>query len=485
MSQTATLAPADAFALAMTPMRERRWADAEALWRVFREQYKGHPAPWFQGATSLLRQAKYAQAQELLEYSRLHFAQHAGSWLISAECARLQGHLSQEAEFLAQGRELHGSHWELFMRSADLELRLGQLAQAEVFNSQARRMVTGRVEPWAQYAEIAEKKGDWVEAQQRWEEVIHEHPTFTHGYNQIALAHKQMGNLADARRYRLAAQYGPDLLVVPSANQQVTSKVKRETGGLAHFLQLVNTKAVLNLKSESARTYLNYAWVIIEPLLHLIIYYFLFGRLLNAGVENYGLFLLCGLVPWMWFSKAISTGATSIIAGQGLMLNSNVTPEFFPLVSVLQATYKQLPALLLLLLLGVITDEKSLSWSLVYLPLIIVVQFLLTVTLGMLVAAIIPFARDLANLIGTGLTLLMFLSGVIYNYQALPGTVGQWVQYNPLTPLIAAYRDVILQGNAPNMFNLGYVAVFACVVGVLNFFIYKKQRRNFVRRGMA
>lgn len=485
MSQKETLAPAEAFALAMKPMREARWADAAALWRVFREQYAVHLAPWLQGAISLMRQGQFTQADELLAYTRAHFAKQPGSWLVSAESARLQGNLILEARHLAQGREVLGDHWELFSHSAALELRLGNIEQAEVFNAKARELNSERIEPSIQFAEIAEKKGDWEQARQRWQNVIERRPDFTRGYHQIANAFKQMGNLAQARRYRLAAQYGADLLQVPVAGDPDTANKGKDKSHLKHFLQLVNTKAILNLKSESARTYLTHAWVIIEPLLHLIIYYFLFGRLLNAGVENYGLFLLTGLVPWMWFNKAVATSATSIIAGQSLMLNSNVRPEFFPLVSIVQSTYKQLPALLLLLLLGLVTDEKSMSLSMLYLPLIIAIQFLLTVTLGMLVAAIIPFVRDLANLIGTGMTLLMFMSGVIYNYQSLPGSIGHWLQYNPLTQLIAAYRDVILQGNAPNFLGLGYVALCVAGIGLLNALIYTKQRRNFVRRGMA
>ncbi|MQT92206.1 ABC transporter permease [Pseudomonas helleri] len=485
MTQTEMLTPAEAFALAMKPMREGAWADAAALWRVFREQYKGHPAPWLQGAISHMRQGQYIHADELLDHARKYFAQHANTWLLSAESARLQGSSAYEELYLIKGREALGSHWELFSHSAAFELRLGRIQQAEAFNAKARELTTERIEPWVQFAEIAEKQGDWEQAKQRWQAVIDQRPEYIRAYSQIANAFKQLGSPVEARRYRLAAQYGPDLLQVPVLAAHADAALQKDKSRLKHFLQLVNTKAVLNLKSESSRTHLNYAWVILEPLLHLIIYYVLFGRLLNAGVENYGLFLLSGLVPWMWFNKAVCTSATSIIGGQSLMVNSNVRPEFFPLVSIVQSTYKQLPALLLLLILGLLTDENSISWSLLYLPLIIAVQFLLTVSIGMLIAAIIPFARDLANLIGTGMTLLMFMSGVIYNFQALPGSIGEWLQYNPLIQLIAAYRDVILHGSIPDFIGLGYVAVFTAGIGLLNMLIYSKQRRNFVRRGMA
>lgn len=484
MLNTEFLSPAAAFELALKPMREGRWLEASALWRLYRDQYKGHPAPWTQGAISLMRQGDMAAAGDLLVCARDHYAQHADTWLISAEWARLQHDTDRERDHLAQGRVNCPNHWALLCKSADLELKLGNINSAEDFNRLARQHANGRIEPQLQFAELAEKSEDWQQAEQRWLQVIANKPEFMRAYTQLAVAYKQQGKTVEAKRYRLAAQYGLELLA-PQVQLAQPIAAREGQHGLLHFIQLVNTKALLSLKSETSRTHLNYAWVVIEPLLHLVIYYFLFGQLLNAGVENYGLFLLCGLVPWMWFAKAISTCATSILGGQALMLNSNIAPVFFPLVSIVQSTFKQLPALLFLLALGMTTDVKTISWSLLWLPSIVLVQLLLTIALGLLLAAIIPFLRDLANLVSTGLTLLMFLSGVIFDYRSMPGRIGQWLEYNPLVVVIGAYRDVIMEGRSPDIVGLGYVALVSVVLLAVNYFVYKHHRRNFVRRGMS
>lgn len=484
MLKTEPLAPAAAFELALQPMREGRWLEASALWRLYREQYKGHPAPWTQGAISLMRQGDMTAAEGLLVYARDHYGHHADTWLISAEWARLQQETDQERDYLAQGRVSCPNHWAILCKSADIEIKLGNINSAEELNRIARECANGRIEPQLQYAELAEKSKNWPQAQQRWLQVIETNPTYSRGYTQLALAYKQQGNIVEARRYRLAAQYGLELLKQqPELDSPITAR--KGVHGVLHFIQLVNTKALLNLKAETSRTHLNYAWVVIEPLLHLVIYYFLFGQLLNAGVENYGLFLLCGLVPWMWFSKAISTAANSIIGGQALMLNSNIAPVFFPLVSIVQATFKQLPALLCLLALGMATDIKTISWNLLWLPGILLVQLLLTLALGLLLAAVIPFLRDLANLVSTGLTLLMFLSGVIFDYHSMPDRIGLWLDYNPLAVVISAYRDVIMEGLSPNISGLGYVALVSAALLTVNYVFYRHHRRNFVRRGMS
>jgi lipopolysaccharide transport system permease protein len=481
MSNRELTSPPAAFELAMKSMREKRWAESTALWRTFRDQYKGHPAPWLQGAISQMRQGDLLSSGELLAKSRLLFARHAGTWLTSAEWARQSRDPKQESAFLAEGRTNCPKHWELLCRSAELELKLGNIDAAEAYNQQAREHAKGRIEPWIQFAELAEKLEDWPQAEFRWKLVIKLKPDLARAYSQVGVACKQQGKTGDARRYRLAAQYGADLLV--DAKHSPTVK-RMGPGGLLHFMQLVATKALLNLKSDSARTHLNYAWVIIEPLLHLVIYYFLFGQILHRGAENYGLFLLCGLVPWMWFAKAISTSATSVIGGQSLMLNTNISPAFFPLVNILQSTFKQLPALLCLLGLGLLAELHAISWNVVWLPLILLVQLLLTLALGLLLAAIIPFLRDLANLTNTALTLLMFLSGVIYDYRNIPGSIGQWLQYNPLAWLIASYRKIILDGMPPNFPELGYIALVSAALLMVNYVIYTRLRRNFVRQGM-
>ena len=78
------------------------------------------------------------------------------------------------------------------------------------------------------------------------------------------------------------------------------------------------------------------------------VYYLVFGLLLQRGGENYPVFLLTGLIPWMWFMKAVNGSSNSIIAGQNLMLQVGLPSIVFPLVSLLQATLKQIPVFILL-----------------------------------------------------------------------------------------------------------------------------------------
>ena len=82
----------------------------------------------------------------------------------------------------------------------------------------------------------------------------------------------------------------------------------------------------------------------------MVVYYLVFGLLLNRGGENFPVFLLTGLVPWMWFSKAVSGSSNSILAGQNLMLQVGLPSVVFPLTTFVQSILKQIPVYILLIL---------------------------------------------------------------------------------------------------------------------------------------
>jgi len=228
------------------------------------------------------------------------------------------------------------------------------------------------------------------------------------------------------------------------------------------------------------RNYLSYGWWILEPLLHMVVYYLVFGLLLQRGGEDYPVFLLTGLIPWMWFMKAVSDSSNSIIAGQNLMLQVGLPSVVFPLVSLLQATIKQIPVFILLfglLWLQAFTPEAY-WWALI--P-VIAVQALLTIAFACIVAAVIPFIRDLSYLVPTGLMFLMFLSGIFYNYKMISPEWQNLFLLNPMAFLLKCYREIFISGILPNMQVLawwGFGSAAACTVLI---FAFKRLRYIYPR----
>ena len=247
-----------------------------------------------------------------------------------------------------------------------------------------------------------------------------------------------------------------------------------------HLIELVWTKALLNLRAEVHHNYLSYLWWIIEPLMHMVVYYFVFGFLLQSGEENYSSFLLTGLIPWLWVSKCISTSSNSIVVGKTIMLNVGVQPIFFPMVKVLQSTLKEIPVFcLLIVFLWIQGYTPGIHW-LALIPLFLLQAFLI-ISISCATAAIIPFIRDVVYLVPTGLTFLLFVSGIFYSYNTIPEKWQGLFLSNPIAFILKCYREIFLDGTWPDVTTL-CVWLGICVVAFgLVLLIYKHLRYTFPR----
>jgi lipopolysaccharide transport system permease protein len=243
--------------------------------------------------------------------------------------------------------------------------------------------------------------------------------------------------------------------------------------GIKRTSELIWVKAVLNLRSEASVNYLSYAWWIIEPLLHMTVYYLVFSYLLRRGQDNYVVFLLTGLIPWLWFAKSISHAMWSILQGKQLMNQLHVPKFFFPLTFVVQDAIKQFFVFALFIgfvfLYGI---EPTLNWLYVF-P-IIFIQLLLISGCSLLSALILPFIRDMSFIIPTALQFLMFCSGIFFSHRDIPEPVQFYFFMNPMAVIIAAVRGVLIENRPPDWGMLCYVALLSvAIIGVAGF-LYQK-----------
>jgi len=243
--------------------------------------------------------------------------------------------------------------------------------------------------------------------------------------------------------------------------------------GLRKTIELIWGKASLTLRSEASVNYLGYAWWVIEPLLHMVVYYVVFSLLLARGGDNYVAFLLTGLIPWLWFSKSISHAQGSIIGGKELMNQLYVPKLFFPLTKLTQDAVKQSVVFALLLaFLLVYGIDASVTW--LWLVPIILLQLLFTTGCALLAAILVPFVRDMAFVIPTGLQFMMFCSGIFFNPMDISPHLQFWFFLNPMAILLQDYRDVLINNQLPDLQQNLYVLVISLVLISVSAFLYKK-----------
>ena len=258
-----------------------------------------------------------------------------------------------------------------------------------------------------------------------------------------------------------------------NSDTQVFQEIKR-------FWQLVIIKIRFNLRSEATQSYLSYAWWILEPLLQMCVYYIVFDIFLHRGGENFIAFLLCGIIPFLWFSRSVNNSSRSIAQGKGLISQTYLPKPFFPLVVIGQDLVKQ--QVVFLLLFGFLLYfgyMPSVEW--LWLIPIVITQLMLITAVAFLVSFIVPFARDIQYLINAGL-MMMFGSGVFYSYEnVLLPEHREIFLMNPMANLIVSYRSVLMDGTTPRVESLIVIASVSLIFIFLMSMAMKRYNNTLTR----
>lgn len=271
-----------------------------------------------------------------------------------------------------------------------------------------------------------------------------------------------------------------DVLDAQSPRSGVRLLRPRQHRSIIDFIDLVWTKARFNLKSEANRNYLSYAWWIIEPVAYMMVFYLVFGVLMQRGGPGFIAYLLTGLIPFQWFAKTVNQTANSIIAGRGLMNKVRIFPLFFPLVGIVQNLGKQFFLFIVLFVFLVLYGISPTIHWLAIVP-IIVVQILVISMVSCCIAMLIPFVRDLINLVPTGVQFVMFSSGVFFKPEKIPEEWRDLFFINPMANLLHQYRLVFLESSWPDWSALFYLAIATLILLSITLYFYKLYEGRFAR----
>jgi ABC-type polysaccharide/polyol phosphate export permease len=228
------------------------------------------------------------------------------------------------------------------------------------------------------------------------------------------------------------------------------------------FEQLVRRE----LRQKYQGSVLGIAWYVINPLVLMASYWFLFGVVLKLfDYEHYPLFLLTGLVVWLFFSQCLTQAATSLLDQGSLIRKARFPRETIPaaVVAVQLVTF-----LVVLVLLAIVTVaiRGTLDVALLLLPVLLVCLAAFALGLALAVAVLHAFYRDVAPILGAALLPWFFLSPIFFEVGRLTeresaAFVLEWV--NPVAPFIIGVRDVLYWGEVPSGAVLVYVVAAAAI----------------------
>jgi lipopolysaccharide transport system permease protein len=222
-------------------------------------------------------------------------------------------------------------------------------------------------------------------------------------------------------------------------------------------------------------------WSFVNPLLLLLIYSFVFNVVLPGAhppeLEPFALFLFCGILPWTWFSSSLLESANVLIAGGNLIKKVLFPAEVLPIVVVLAGLVHFCLGLPILAAFLIYYRVPLWPTDILWFPLIVGVQLVLTVGLALLVSALTVHFRDVRDLLANLLTLWFFATPIIYPLTQAPERVRRLLNLNPFTQLAVAYQEVLFRpGPFTQVTRLLAAAVASLLIFLFGYFVFDRLR---------
>jgi ABC-type polysaccharide/polyol phosphate export permease len=244
---------------------------------------------------------------------------------------------------------------------------------------------------------------------------------------------------------------------------------------LLRYRSLIGSLVTRELKARYRGSLLGFLWTFLNPLLLLGVYALVFNVYLRIQMEHYAGFMFVGLLPWIWFASALQEGSVSITAGGSLVTKVLFPSQVLPWVKIFSNLLNYLLSLPILFIFLWIMGVFQ-GWTLLWLPLIIVIHLLFITGLVTMVATINVFFRDIQYILANLLTLWFFLTPILYPLSQVPGPFQKWVLLNPMTLITLAYQDIFFYRRVPNLWYLLSLFILSLLllgIGIILFESYK------------
>lgn len=245
------------------------------------------------------------------------------------------------------------------------------------------------------------------------------------------------------------------------------------------YSYLMKTLVSRDFKVRYKASLLGMLWSFLNPLLMTLVYLFVFSTLFQSSIPHFPVYLMSGIILFNYFSEATNLGMQSIVGNAGLITKVYLPKYAFPISKAVSSSINlvisMIPMLIMMLLTGVPFHK-----SLLLLPFVLGCLVIFCVGIGLILAAVMVFFRDIQFLWGIILTILNFFSPIFYPESIIPAHFLKFYHLNPLYQYLYFMRTIVIGGISPNPVSYLYcmlASVSALVIGIL---VFKKTQHRFV-----
>lgn len=248
---------------------------------------------------------------------------------------------------------------------------------------------------------------------------------------------------------------------------------------LYRYREMIFSLVRRDLKGRYKGSVLGFLWTFLNPLLQLLIYTFVFSVVMRNDVRDYYLFLFVALVPWIFFSSSVAGGASCIWSQKEMVKKIYFPREVLPISFVLSQFVNM--CLCFLVIFGVLAfSNRGIDlFAILYLPVVLFVEFLLALGITMITSACTVYFRDLEYILSIITMGWQFLTPVMYSVEMVPQKIRFVFYANPMTAIIEAYRDILYIGKIPYLPSLCIAFLIGSFLLIFGTVLFEKLQMRF------
>lgn len=258
----------------------------------------------------------------------------------------------------------------------------------------------------------------------------------------------------------------------------ITERVAGKAAELYRYREMFQTLVVREVTARYKGSFFGFVWSLLNPLMMMGIYALIFSVYMKLGQKNYTLFLLVGLLPWNWFATSLTNATGTAIAFSSLIKKVYFPLEVLPMVNV-TANLVNFALSLPVLFLFMLFTHAPFTWNLLYLPVLIAIQFIVNLGLSLLLTTLNAFYRDVEQLIAPVLMMWFYVTPVLYAEKRIPPGFRWLILANPMAPIVIAYHKIIMDGGVPNRHLLGVSLGLGIILMVVGYSYFHRRKFTF------
>ena len=249
---------------------------------------------------------------------------------------------------------------------------------------------------------------------------------------------------------------------------------------LYDYRELLKTSVKKDIRGKYKNSFLGVIWSFLNPLLQIFVYWFVFEKVMGSSEPNYVVFLCCGLIPWTFFASTINRNAFIFVENGNIIKKVFFPREVLPVSAVTSEMINFVISTSIILVF--VTVYNRLTWFVVFYPLILLVQYVITLGISFFVASITVYFRDLQHFIGVFMQLMFYATPSAYSASRVPSSFRFVATLNPVAHIIEGYRDIFYTGQMPNLVTLAIILGIGLILCVIGYATFMKLQKGFAEQ---